>query len=97
MWWQHWKRSVSVLLAFTLLSSLSAYVGTYVSLRNRGLNELRQYNSEGFLYDSAHRVLQTHDMRTHEFRSRIFAPVNFVDRMIFNGPEPIRCLLFDLS
>jgi len=54
---------------------LAGYIATYVSLRNRGLNEQKPYNSDGFLYDSIDRVLQTHDMSTHEFRVQIFAPL----------------------
>lgn len=97
MSWQHWKRLVKAVLAVTTLVFLSAYVATYVSLRNRGLSEWRQYDSDGFLYDSADHVLKTHDLSTHEFRIWVFAPLNFVDRTFFKGPDPIRCLMFDLS
>lgn len=96
MCFQHQKQVAKAILALTTLVVLSAYVVTYVRLRDRGVREFKQYNSDRFLYDSADRVLQTHDMSTHEFRFWVFAPLNFVDRTFFNGPDPIRCLMFDL-
>lgn len=97
MWCEHRKQLVKALLATLLLAPLMVYVFTYVTLRNRGLSECKQYDSAGFLYDRTDDVLRTHNMRTHEFRMWIFTPLNFVDRTLFNGPDPIRCLMFELS
>jgi hypothetical protein len=94
---QPWKRVARILIAITIQVVLAGYVATYVGLRNRGLNEQKPYNADGFLYDSLDRVLQTHDMSTHEFRYQIFAPLNFIDRTFFNGPDPIRCMMLELS
>ena len=73
------------------------YVLGYAFLRNRGMREMRRYESEGFLYDSVENVIRTHDLRVHHFRSRIFAPLNFFDQLLFEDAKPVMSILFELS
>ena len=93
----HRKRLLILVLASVTLALFGTYVGTYVHLRNRGIKEWKQYDTDGFLYDSTDHVLQSHDTSTHEFRAWVLTPLNFLDHVLFNGPEPIRCLMFELS
>ena len=92
----HTRRMMTVGAA-AILVVLMIYVICYMQLRNRGLHEMKPYDSDGFLYDSVDRVFQTHDLSTHHFRQWIFAPVNFVDQQVFGGPQPVLCMMFDLS
>lgn len=94
---EHRRRLLKLALTSGLLLLLAIYVAAYVSLRNRGIREARRYDADGFLYDRAEHVFQTQDMSTHEFRSKLFAPLNYLDQVWFDGPGPIRCILFDLS
>ena len=73
------------------------YVSVYLILRNRGIREMRQYDSVGLLYDSVENVERTHDLSIHLFRSCLFAPLNFLDQQLFGCPGPVKSILFDLS
>ncbi len=90
-------RAIRCVTAGVLIGLLACYVATYVTLRNRSVRELKEMNSDGLLYDSVERVFQTHDMSVHHFRHVMFWPANYVDRKLFNGPDPVTCFLFDLS
>jgi hypothetical protein len=89
--------AMRLLIVGVLACLLVAYVSVYVTLRNKSLREMRAYGSEGFLYDDAETIFRTHDMSTHNFRRVLFWPANYVDRMLFHGPDPVTCFLFDLA
>lgn len=91
------RRTVAWTATTLTICLLVTYSVIYVTLRNRGLREWKPYDTDGFLYDSTERVLRTHDMSIHEFRYRLFAPANYVDRNLFGGPHPIACLLMDID
>ncbi len=54
-------------------------------------------HSTAMLYDSVENVEKFHNLSTHHFRSRIFPPLNAVDRLMFGGEAPIRGIMFDLQ
>jgi hypothetical protein len=58
---------------------------------------MEKFDVDGFLYDSADKVFETHDMSVHHSRRLLFVPANFVDRNLFGGPSPVICFLFDLE
>lgn len=91
------KRLIKFLLIVVPVILIATYVMIYLRLRNRGVAEWKQYGDDCFLYDQVDRVMQSHDMSTHEFRFWVFSPLNYFDRHIFGGPEPIRCLMFDIE
>ena len=76
---------------------VAIYVGSYITLRTRSIAEASPLNFEGFLYVPLNDVMASHDLSTHYFLSYVFAPLNYVDRALFGGPGPVRCILFDLS
>lgn len=84
------------MIVYLLIWAIS-YFSTYVILRNRGIREMRQYSSEGILYDSVECVTRTHDLRLHYFWCHVFAPLNYLDQQLLGGPGPIRGILFDIS
>lgn len=86
-------RTLTLIVVFCLAS---AYVISYLTLRNRGIRETEKVQSDGFLYDTWDNVERTHDLRRHHVRAWLFAPLNLLDQQFFGGPEPIRCILFDL-
>ncbi len=88
---------VLIVAAVAFLIWLSLYVGLYLYLRDRGIREMNPYDSEGILYDSIDKIVKTHDLRTHEFRTWVFASINFLDQILLGGPEPVSCMMFDLS
>jgi hypothetical protein len=90
-------RATRRLIVGMLVCLLVGYVSVYVTLRNKSLREMREFGSEGFLYDDAQTIFRTHDMSTHNVRRVLFWPANYVDRKLFNGPDPVICFLFDLS
>lgn len=89
----NWKKSCGVVAAI----AVTAYATTYVHLRNRGISEIVLTNSSGMLYDSVENVEKSHDLSTHHFRSRIFAPLNAIDCMLFGGEPPVLGIMFDLQ
>lgn len=93
----HRKRRVLLAAAVGILIPVALYVGSYISLRNRGIREMKRYDGVGILYDSTDKVLETQDLSTHHFRAWAFAPLNSLDQTFLNGPGPVVCILFDLS
>ena len=89
-----WKTTAGVFTAI----AIAVYVIAYINLRNRSIRETQRFNlTEGMLYDSVENLEKSHDLSTHHFRSRIFAPLNTVDRLMFGGKAPIRGIMFDLQ
>ena len=82
---------------FALAALLVVYVGSYVHLSRRGVAEAAEYGMEGFLYVPADQVFATKDLSQHYFFCKVYAPINWVDRALFGGPDPVRGITFDLS
>jgi hypothetical protein len=90
-------RHARTILLIVFSVTMVAYFTSYVVLRNRGIEEMPQLGVGGFLYDSIEHVEQTHDLSVHHFRSTLYWPVNEIDQVLFGGPAPILCILFELS
>ncbi len=80
-----------------LCGAVAIYVGSYVALRNRSIQQASQLGVDGLLYDSVNHIAITEDLGTHHVLSYLFAPLNVIDQVLFGGPAPIRCMLFDIS
>ncbi len=84
-----------IVVSFTV--ALVPYLSSYVVLRNRGIIEMKECGLEGFLYDSVEHVLETEDLSTHDLMSKLYRPLNKIDRKFFDGPSPVLCILFELA
>jgi hypothetical protein len=61
------------------------------------LREAKDYNMKGFLYVPAKEVFQTRDLTRHYARVRLFAPLNWTDRVLFGAPGPAACIQWGLN
>lgn len=81
---------------FALLLIVFAYGGTYSWLRARGQRDADLFESEGFYYVPAPQIGTREGMKRHEWLTRFFAPANWIDQTLFDGPvsgaEPLQGL-----
>jgi hypothetical protein len=73
------------------------YAGSYLYLSRRGVEDAKRYGLRSFLYVPLDEVLRTQDLSGHYRRMQLYAPINALDRELFDGPDPCRCILFGLS
>jgi hypothetical protein len=71
---------------------LMAYMGSYYHLSRRGMKEARRYHLAGFLYVPADEVFTTRDLSLHHFRTRLYAPMNWLDQTLFKSSGPVRSI-----
>jgi hypothetical protein len=86
-----------LLAASALALLLVPYVGSYYHLSRRGMREAKEYNMKGFLYVPANEVFETGDLSEHDFRMRLYAPLNWLDRTLFGGDGPVGGITWGLS
>ena len=93
-----WQFSLRAMLYATVLASLLAsYVGSYYRLSRRGMAEAAEYDMVSFLYVPAAEVFTSKDLSRHYLLCRLYAPLNWVDRVVFGGDYPVGGITFDLS
>jgi hypothetical protein len=89
-------RSHLVLPIVALLLIVIAYGGTYSWLRARGQRDANLFESEGFYYVPAPQIGTREGMKRHKRLTLFFAPANWIDRTLFDGPvsgaEPLQGL-----
>ncbi len=83
-------------VALTLLSVTMAYAGAYYRLSRRGIEDAAVYGLSGFFYVSADEVMASEDLTTQRRWCLFFAPANWVDQLVFGGPQPIENIMFHL-
>lgn len=76
---------------------IAAYVGRYAVFRARNLAQSRELGVEGLLYVSAGELQSRDAGLRHEYRVWLYAPINGLDRCLFDGPAPVRCVLMELQ
>ncbi len=74
-----------------------AYVGDYYHLSRRGMREAAEYGIPGFLYVPVREAAATEDLGRHYELATLYAPLNWVDRAIFETPSPVICIMWRLS
>ncbi len=80
------------------LCLLTAYVGTYYHLSRRGVAEGAEYEfGNSFLYTPLEETCRTEDLTRHRILSFVYAPANWIDRVLFGGPEPATNIVFRLA
>lgn len=76
---------------------LFLYAGSYYGISRRGMREAAKLELEGFLYMPYEDAAATHDLTRHHCLAIIFAPANWVDRVLFGGSGPIDGIRWGLS
>lgn len=91
-------------IAVLLAPAFSIYLGCYYHLSRRGIQEAKKYGSPGFLYIPWDDLIGIQDdkildqsLSKHSIRVQIFAPLNFIDRKLFQTMGPVRGIMFGLS
>ena len=84
--------------AFVLASILLiAYAGSYFHLSRRGLREAELYHMHSFFFVPLQEVAETKDLSRHFFRMRLYAPLSWVDRVLFDTKVPCRGVMWGWS
>ena len=87
----HGRPRVRFTLALTIVALLLVfftYSGAYCLLRNRGLEDARIFDIEGFFYVPIHANVTSEDMIRHMHLAALFEPAHWIDRNLFGGPSP---------
>jgi hypothetical protein len=87
----------TLLVAVTCCGIILAYVTSYVVHSRRGMNEARELELEGFLYVPWQEVDATHNLSRHHQLSVLYAPLNWIDQKLFDGPSPTKGITWELS
>jgi hypothetical protein len=81
--------SLRKLIILVALSSLPlAYVGSYYRLSRRGIQEGQEYGIDGFLFVPFVEAAASQSLTRHYALATFYAPLNWIDRMIFGAPTP---------
>jgi hypothetical protein len=93
-----WKPQFSLRLVLVLcvvFGLLFAYAGSYYRLSRRGMREAKEHDFEGeFYYIPVAEMNNAKDLARHHRIAVFFAPANWVDQAVFDGPEPITWIDF---
>jgi hypothetical protein len=74
-----------------------SYVGSYYHLSRRGMDDASRYGAPQFLYAPYHGdPVLNEEIECHYARMKWYAPLNWLDRTLLNGPSP-RCCFIRLS
>ena len=95
--WRRHRTRIFVFIAFTIALLLTSYVGSYVYLSRRGMQEAPTWRLKGFLYISLAEATDDLEMPRHYERARFYAPANAVDQVLTGADGPVRCMLLGLS
>jgi hypothetical protein len=94
--WADRRRSRRFALAM-VLALFAAYVASYYDASRRGMREAKQYNMCGFLYVSFSEVATDPGLSRHYALRQFYAPLNAVDRNLFDAPGPVAGMTIGLS
>jgi hypothetical protein len=85
-----WRMMVWVALAALVFS----YLGSYYRLSRRGMREVTRYGADEFLYAPYHgEPVLKEEIECHYARMKWYAPLNWLDRTLLNGPVPRNCFI----
>jgi hypothetical protein len=87
------RRVVAALACVAVL----LYAASYIYLSRRGVADARAHGLKYFLYVPVEDVMRSEDLSRHYLLLRLYAPFNGLDRELFGGPDPCRCISFGLS
>lgn len=79
----------TLLLLLTVTACLNAYSVEYYRLSRRGVEESFQHGLSEFLYVPVDEVLHSEDLTGHDRMVCFFAPANWLDQYLFDGPSPV--------
>jgi len=86
-----------LLIVATCFAVLSAYLGSYYRLANRGREEAVRYDLDSFFYVPIDEVMRTHDLTKQRRLARFYAPAWAIDRLLFGGTPPVTSMMFRLT
>jgi hypothetical protein len=90
--------TVRVLIVLVALCSLLlGYAGGYYRLSRRGMAEAREVSIDGFLYVPFAEAAASEDLTRHYALATFYAPLNWIDRVIFGAPSPWISIMWRLS
>jgi hypothetical protein len=84
-------RGLMILVAVSSL--MLSYAGSYYRLSRRGMQEATLYGVPGFLYVPFQETAACEDLWRHHTLAWAYAPLNWLDQMIFGFPGPTTCIL----
>ncbi len=88
-------RTLFVLIAVCAL--VSVYVGSYYRLSRRGMREAAANGMAGFLYIPLEGAVAKEDLTDHYRLAAFYGPINWIDRALFGGDDPLRGILWHLE
>ena len=80
----------TLLIFVTLAAPMSAYVASYYRLSRRGMADAEPWGSEDWVYISSEESKSQDAQRTHQDRRRFYAPLAYLDHLLFGTPTPSR-------
>ena len=90
------KRAMLALLtAFLVL-----YMASYHYLSRRGMAEAKRVGTRLIFYVPLREALTGQDSPayvTHHRLRILYSPINYVDRVLFGGPDPVRHIMWGIS
>lgn len=79
----------TLLLLVTACACLTAYSVEYYRRSRRGVEDSFEHGLSAFLYVPVDDVLHSEDLTDHDRMVSFFAPANWLDRHVFDGPSPV--------
>jgi hypothetical protein len=89
----------TLFILLTIAALFSAYLGSYCSLRRRGMEEALAWGNHpvGFLYVSWDEAAASRDLSKHHRLALVYYPLNRLDHLLFGTPGSIRGVTWDLE
>jgi hypothetical protein len=88
-------RRMMLIVAFTAV--VMSYVGSYYRLSRAGMREAARYGIAGFLYVPFEEAADREDLSRHYALMTFYAPLNWLDRILFGAPGPTSGIMWRLS
>jgi hypothetical protein len=82
-----------LMLAVAFSALVMSYVASYHRLSRRGMREAVQYGAPGFLYVPVAEAAEREGLSRHYARMTIYAPLNWLDRILLGAPPPMTCFM----
>jgi hypothetical protein len=80
-----------------VVAVLLAYIGSYYRLSRRGFAEAQDFGLAGFLYVPYQEAAKTEDLSRHHQLAKLYAPLNWLDQLVFGGDGPTQGVTWRLS